>query len=143
MLRILEICFWAGSFVSLYSYVVYPLILIVLRRHRRATLPMEPGAFSITVIIAARNEERRIAEKSANTLALEYPPELLSILVASDASSDATDAIVRNHCDLSVQLIRSQERRGKEHAQSLAVAAATGSILVFTDVATRLRPDAL
>jgi glycosyltransferase involved in cell wall biosynthesis len=143
MLRILEICFWAGSFISLYSYAVYPLILLVLRRRRRSPLPLQPGAFSVTVIIAARNEERRIADKLANTLALEYPPGLLSILVASDASSDATDAIVRNHRDLSVQLIRSQERRGKEHAQSLAVAAATGSILVFTDVATRLRPDAL
>jgi glycosyltransferase involved in cell wall biosynthesis len=143
MLQLVKTCFWAGCFISLYSYLLYPLILVVLPKRHRLSLDNKFDNVSVSVIIAARNEERRIAAKLENTLQLEYPRESLSILVASDASVDATDAIVRSHHDPSVRLIRSEERRGKEHAQSLAIVAATGSILVFTDVATRLRPDAL
>ena len=124
MLRLAKICFWAGCFISLYSYLLYPLILVVLPKWRRSSPSKTLDNVSVTVIVAARNEERRIAAKLANTLELEYPRKCFSILVASDASTDATDAIVRSHHDPSVRLILSEERRGKEHAQSLAIKAA-------------------
>jgi hypothetical protein len=139
----LEILFWVGGFIAVYSYLAYPLLLALLQR--RSLPERDPGGAlpSVTVIITARNEQARIAEKLENTLALEYPPQLLDVLVASDASSDATDEIVGRFASRRVQLVRSHERKGKEHAQWLAIQAASGSILVFTDAATRLRPDAL
>src|SRR5262249_15574714 len=69
--------------------------------------------------------------------------ERLEILVASDASSDGTDEIVKGYSRRGVRLVRAPQRRGKEHAQGLAIAVARGEILVFTDAATLLERDAL
>jgi hypothetical protein len=142
MTSALVILFWTGSFITFYSYLLYPLLLSLLQR--RAPERAQCGApLAITVIITARNEARRIAEKLENTLALDYPRELLEIVVASDASTDATDEIVTRFSDQRVRLVRAQENKGKEHAQWLAIQTATTPLLVFTDTATRLQPDAL
>ena len=61
---------------------------------------------SVTVIIAARNEKRRIADKLQNTLQLAYPEHLL-ILVASDASDDGTDEIAAAFAQRNVAVVRS------------------------------------
>jgi hypothetical protein len=136
------ILFWTGTFITFYSYLLYPLVLSALQR--RTPERAQSGAqAAITVIITARNEARRIAEKLENTLALDYPRELLEIVVASDASTDATDEIVTRFSDRRVRLVRAQENKGKEHAQWLAIQTATTPLLVFTDTATRLQPDAL
>ena len=142
MASALAILFWTGTFITFYSYLLYPLLLLLLQRRTaaRATGGAQPA---ITVIITARNEGRRIAEKLENTLALEYPRELLEIVVASDASTDATDEIVTRFADRRVRLVRAQENKGKENAQWLAIQTATTPLLVFTDTATRLQPDAL
>ena len=144
MAHVLEILFWAGSFITVYSYLIYPLLLMLLKYGwRRPPVPLNAELPSMTVIVTARNEERRIAEKLENTLLLDYPAELIEVLVASDASADASDEIVSRFASRNVRLVRSAERKGKEHAQSLAIQVARSAILVFTDAATRLRPDAL
>jgi glycosyltransferase involved in cell wall biosynthesis len=154
MLHALEVIFWVGAFIAVYSYLIYPVLLMVLQRpgaraptgsDRDTTMNALPtGDFpSVTVIVAARNEQTRIAGKLENTLALDYPVDSFDILVASDASSDDTDEIVARFAQRRVRLVRSPERKGKEHAQGLAIQAATGQLLVFTDAATRLRPDAI
>jgi hypothetical protein len=142
MTSALVILFWTGSFITFYSYLLYPLLLSLLQRRTPERAP-SGAPRAITVIITARNEARRIAEKLENTLALDYPRELLEIVVASDASTDATDEIVTRFSDQRVRLVRAQENKGKEHAQWLAIQTATTPLLVFTDTATRLQPDAL
>jgi hypothetical protein len=142
MTSALVILFWTGSFITFYSYLLYPLLLSLLQRRTPERAP-SGAPLAITVIITARNEARRIAEKLENTLALDYPRELLEIVVASDASTDATDEIVTRFSDQRVRLVRAQENKGKEHAQWLAIQTATTPLLVFTDTATRLQPDAL
>ena len=141
----LQWLFWTGAFLAFYSYLVYPVVLMFMQR--AMTSPRTGSATGpkphVTVIVAARNEQARIADKLENTLALEYPGGTFNILVASDCSEDATDSIVSGFAHRGVTLVRSPERKGKEHAQGLAIKAATGDILVFTDTATRLRPDAI
>ncbi|HLP41010.1 MAG TPA: glycosyltransferase [Fibrobacteria bacterium] len=100
-----------------------------------ATLPR------VSLIITAYNEEERLPAKLENSLALDYPEDLLEILVASDASTDGTDALALS--SPRVRLVRVSERKGKEHAQKTAIRASSGSILVFTDVATRIDPHAV
>jgi glycosyltransferase involved in cell wall biosynthesis len=143
MLQMVEILFWVGVFIAFYSYLLYPLLLTLLRRHSLERPPEHGALPAISLIITARNEQARIGEKLENTLALEYPAELLEILVASDASTDSTDQIVQSYASRGVRLVRSPENKGKEHAQSLAIKAARNGLLVFTDTATRLRPNAL
>ncbi len=141
----LQWLFWTGAFLAFYSYLVYPVVLMFMQRAMSS--PRTGSATGpkphVTVIIAARNEQARIADKLENTLALEYPGGTFNILVASDCSEDATDSIVSGFAHRGVTLVRSPERKGKEHAQGLAIKAATGDVLVFTDTATRLRPDAI
>jgi len=138
----MEFLFWIGAVGALYSYFLYPLLLRLLpqrrsQAHCAGELPV------LTVIIAARNEASRIGAKIENTLACDYPAGRREVIVASDASDDGTDAIVRSYAAAGVRLVRSAQRLGKEQAQSLAIAAAQGEILVFTDAATRLDRNGL
>lgn len=137
---------FAVSLIGLiYSYVVYPFVLVFLPDRRSRRLPMPDPLPFISIIITAHNEQNRIGAKLDNTLAISYPAARREIVVASDASTDATDDIVSRYGggrpDLA--LVRAPERKGKEYAQSLAIERAKGSILVFTDVSTLIPPDAL
>jgi cellulose synthase/poly-beta-1,6-N-acetylglucosamine synthase-like glycosyltransferase len=131
------------AFLSIYSYCVYPLVLLAARRLAGRPIPPPAGPEDprISLIITAHNESERIRPKLENSLALAYDPGRLEILVASDASSDGTDAIVEGFP--SVKLVRVEQRRGKEHAQKHAILRSQGDILVFTDVGTHLDRDAL
>ena len=98
---------------------------------------------SITAIITAYNEEKHIRQKIRNVLALDYQWELLDIIVASDASSDATDSIVLE-CDApNVKLLRVEGRLGKTACQNAAASIASGDILVFMDATTMTDGNAL
>lgn len=137
-----ELVFWSSIFLVFYAYAGYPCALAVLSRIRPRPVARAPIRPRVSLIITAHNEERRIGEKLENTLHLEYPAHSLDIIVASDASTDRTEEIVRAYAPR-VWLVRSAERRGKEAAQQLAVRSAMGEILVFSDVATALQRDAL
>jgi glycosyltransferase involved in cell wall biosynthesis len=137
-----EVAFWCSVALVFYAYAGYPFALIAL------TLlwdrPVKKAAITprVSFVIAAHNEEQRIAEKIRNTLAQDYPPDAMEIIVASDCSTDRTDDLVRSF-GRRVLLVRTRERRGKEAAQHLAVRTAIGKILVFSDCATALAPNAV
>jgi cellulose synthase/poly-beta-1,6-N-acetylglucosamine synthase-like glycosyltransferase len=139
----LELVFWGALFLVFYAYLGYPLTLALAARLRRRLVQKTAFFPAVTLIITAYNEEKRIREKVENTLALDYPREKLQVLVASDGSTDTTAFIVREYAERGIKLLQVGERRGKENAQREAVAIASGEILVFTDVATRLDPDGL
>jgi len=136
------VLFWISLVFVFYAYIGYPVSLFLLSsfRHRHVSRD-EKYTPKITLIITVHNEEKRIIEKIQNTLALDYPKENLEVLFASDASTDATDEIVRS-CE-GFKLVRSHVRKGKEFAQKLAVEQASGLILVFSDVATLLEKNGL
>jgi glycosyltransferase involved in cell wall biosynthesis len=134
--------FWVGLFGALYSYFLYPLLLLLVRRRRPAAVAPDKLP-SVTLIVTAHNEAHRISDKIENCLSLDYPRDRLEVLVASDASDDGTDEIAAEFGDRGVRVVRASERRGKEWAQMLAVGAARGEILVFSDVATMIAEDAL
>ncbi|NEU58097.1 glycosyltransferase family 2 protein [Halorussus sp. MSC15.2] len=96
---------------------------------------------SVSLVVAAYNEEDVIADKIENSLALDYPDEKLEILVFSDASSDATDDIVRSY--EGVELIRVEGRVGKTECQNVVADRADGDILVFSDANSMYEPDAI
>lgn len=98
---------------------------------------------SVSIVIAAYNEEKCIEETIQNKLALDYPPEKKEIIVVSDASTDATDSVVMKHQQNGVKLIRQEVRAGKTAALNRAVEEATGSVIVFSDANSLYSPDAL
>lgn len=138
----METLFWIGLVGAAYSYFLYPLILLLLpkrvvRKRSDGPPPM------LTLIVTAHNEASRIRRKLENCLELDYPPERLEILVASDASTDGTDAVVGEFAGRGVRLVRAEERKGKEWAQLQAIRAARGDVLVFSDVATDIPRESL
>lgn len=98
---------------------------------------------TVTLIITAYNEEKRIINKIENTLSLNYPKDKLQVLIASDGSTDSTIQVASNYSKSGVEILSFPERRGKEHAQKDAIGKAYGEILVFTDVATLLDPSGI
>lgn len=130
--------FWLSVAFIAYAYAGYPLCLRVLATLRHRDVRKADITPSVTLIITAHNEGRRIARKLENAVAQDYPRDRFEILVASDCSSDETDAITRSYSSRGVKLVRADDRKGKEHAQGLAIAAASGDVLVFSDVATEL-----
>ena len=139
----MKILFWIAASLVVYTYFGYPFVLWAFARVRSRRVLRKEIFPSVSIIIAARNEADKIRQKIDHTLALDYPSVQREILVASDASEDATDEIVKEYAARGVQLVRAPHRKGKEHVQGLAVSLAKGDILVFTDAATLLEPDAL
>lgn len=143
--------FWLSALAVFYAYFGYPVALLLLTRLRGPrVLVAAPSALPLTVsvVVTCRNEERVIREKLENTLRLHYAgrPAVeagVQLIVASDASDDGTDSVVREYAARGVQLVRLDARGGKERAQQAAVEAVRGEIVVFTDAKIRLEPDAL
>jgi glycosyltransferase involved in cell wall biosynthesis len=140
---IATLAFWLAAALVAYTWLGYPLILRLARRGRAAAGPRHGSRWpSLSVVIAAYNEARWIVRKIDGTLAQRYPGRKLEVIVVSDGSTDATDALVSRHPDPRVHLIR-QERAGKSAALNRGVAATRGDLLVFTDANALFGPDAL
>jgi len=138
-----EVIFWLSVAAVAYAYVGYPVLLTLFSKIRPKPVRSQPWTPSVSVVIAAYNEERDLAAKLENTLALDYPKSQLEIIVTSDCSSDGTDEIARSFASRGVRLHRQEERHGKTAAQNAAVAKALGEIIVFSDATTHYRPDVL
>jgi len=138
-----EIIFITSVALLAYASVGYPLFLFAASLFRRQPIRTANITPTISVIIAAHNEEEDIAEKIENTLALDYPLDKLEIIVASDSSTDRTDEIVRSFASRGVVLYRQNERLGKTMAQNSAAVVSSGDILVFTDATTAYQKDVL
>lgn len=138
-----EILLWGSIGMLIYIYAGYPMLAIILGHLFRRPVDQGPDLPAVTMVISAYNEEKHIAEKIRNVQNLDYPKDSLDIVVASDASDDATDEIVRNHANSSVRLLRIEGRLGKTACQNAAALAARAEILVFTDATTMLDTGAL
>ena len=124
--------FWVAAGSLLYAYAGFPALVAAVGWLRRREVNKKPITPSVSLIIAAYNEEENIGERLQNALALDYPQEALEIIVASDGSTDRTETIVGRYTDHRVRLLR-LPRRGKISALNAAVAQAQGEILVFSD----------
>ncbi len=135
--------FWLCVFGATYSYFWYPMLLAILPGRQSGRLMSPSTVRKIAIVVAARNEASKIADKLENTLVMANPGVQLDLIVASDASDDATDEIVQRYASRGVKLVRSRVRNGKEYAQGLAIRSTDADIIVFTDAGTILPKDTL
>jgi cellulose synthase/poly-beta-1,6-N-acetylglucosamine synthase-like glycosyltransferase len=140
---IAEIGFWFFVSSVFYTFLGYPLAIFLLSRLFPRPIRKDDFWPSVSIIIAAYNEERDLRSKLDNMLSLDYPKDKLEIVVASDCSSDDTDEIVRSYANRGVILHRQETRQGKTRAQQQAVKISTGEILVFSDATTIFELDAV
>jgi cellulose synthase/poly-beta-1,6-N-acetylglucosamine synthase-like glycosyltransferase len=125
-----------------YILIGYPLILAAVPRSGRPIAKNLSYSTTVSAIVAVYNGADFVGAKLESILALNYPRNLLQIIVVSDGSSDETESIVRRFADRGVQLLV-VARGGKARALNAAQAIATGEILFFTDVRQILDPGAL
>ena len=138
-----KIVFWASAAALLYTYAGYPLLVWIYSFLRPKPIRQNDIEPTVSFVITAYNEEKDLARKLENTLALDYPKEKLEIVVASDGSTDRTDEIVKEFAGRGVRLLRVEGRLGKTVAQNRAVETATGEIILFSDATTIYKTDVL
>ena len=137
--------FWTSLFLILYSYIFYPIILILLEKIS------QPKAFHtndeyyppVSLIIAAYNEEKVIEGRIKNCLALDYPKDKLEIIVASDGSSDRTAEIIQQYAHDGVTLMAYPQRRGKVNVLNETIPKAKNGVVIFSDANTMFTRPAI
>lgn len=128
-------------FLIIYPYLIYPLIALLLGFLRNKKVEKKEIYPRVCMMIAAYNEEKSIEAKIENSLKLDYPNELLNIVVVSDGSSDRTDAIVQKYGEHGVELIRVEGRLGKTEARNIALREIKDEIILFSDATTIYEKD--
>jgi len=147
-LTILKSIFWGASFLVIYPYLVYPLLLYIFGKQKRAPVypPLNDEKLpSITLLISAFNEESVIEKKLKNSLNLEYPDHRLDILVVSDCSDDRTDELVSSWAQRhpQISLFRQDSRLGKSSGITAAMENILTDIVVFSDANAIYDPSAI
>lgn len=141
-----ETLFWLSVFGVVYPYAGYPMVLWVLGkvRGRSRQHGLEEGWYpSVSMIIPACNEEKRIERKIANTKTLGYPADRLQVVFVSDGSTDRTVELILPHLSGPYELIELPVRGGKAAALNAGLQQATHDIVVFSDASIELEQDAL
>lgn len=138
-----EIIFWLTIGIIFYTYFGYPFLILFLSLFIHHQIHQQESEPKVTFLITAYNEEKNIAGKLENTLSLDYPKEKLEIIVASDASEDRTEQIVKDFSARGVILNRVEGRVGKTETQNQTVKMAHGDIIIFSDATTKYKKDAI
>jgi len=141
----LEVMFWTLCGVVFYVYAGYPLLVIMLARRRRGTDPGEPSPLpTVTLIFCVHNEEVILDTKIANCGSIDYPEGRLTILAASDGSTDGSAEQLREfeRQGLLKALIQ-PFRTGKTPLLNRALESVDTDLVLFTDASTLLRPATL
>jgi len=142
---ILELAFWVAAALIVYAHVGYPALLVVLARLRNRPIAAQPPSAgsdlpSVCLVVAAHDEDSVIERKVRNALALDYPPDRLEVVVASDGSTDAT---VQRALAAGAHAVLDLPRAGKVRTQDAAVARTQADVVAFSDANSYWRPDAL
>lgn len=138
--------FWGSVAGLVHTHAAYPLSLAVLRLLGRRSASETIGGPdvaeppTVSLIVAAHDEEEVIAAKVADALAQRWPRDRLELIVASDGSTDRTIDLAR---EAGADLVLDLPRGGKIAAQNAAVERASGEILAFSDANSRWEPEAL
>ena len=138
-----EIVFFATIFLCLSTYVGYPLIIWIAGELFPFKAEKSDFAPYVSIIISAFNEGKSLRRKLVNTLALDYPRDRLEILLGSDGSNDETRWIGEEFVTHGIKFYHFSENRGKTAVQNDLVKESNGTLLVFTDAASFMSPDAL
>lgn len=140
------VIFWISLFIIIYTFVGYGFVLFLLVKIKQFL--MKPFVFktdtelpTVTVLIAAYNEEDLIVEKIQNTLELDYPKDKIQVIFITDGSTDQTASRIKTFPE--VVLLHEDTRAGKMAAIKRAIPFIKGDVTVFTDANTFLNKQAI
>lgn len=134
------------SILSILLSIIYALLVLFLNK---GWLNLPNFVFKniqpitkVSIIIAARNEEDKIALTIDDILKQEYPKELFELIVVDDHSTDATAEIIGSYANHGVKLIKLNESEPlnsyKKKAIAEAIKIASGELIITTDADCRM-----
>lgn len=143
----MEYLFWIPAFLIFHSYLLYPLILLLLNHKKKEnsiTYHIKEELPTISVLMAAHNEEAVVAKKIESIFATNYPVHKIEVLIGSDSSTDNTNNILleksKIHPNLQFFLF---DRRGKANTINELVDKSTGEIIISTDANVFFTPPTI
>jgi len=135
--------FWVSAILLLYTYLGYPLLIRLWSGFWARQVTTGPLSPSITLVVVAHNEARRIRQRLENFLDLDYPWDRVEVIVASDGSTDGTAELARKYRAPQVRVVEFKNRRGKSAVLNDVIPMASGEIVVLADVRQRFETSAL
>jgi poly-beta-1,6-N-acetyl-D-glucosamine synthase len=126
----------------LYVYLLYPLLVRCMKQKAEVSVASAEAWPSVSVIISAYNEENCIYQRIHNIMQLDYPKELIEIIVGSDGSIDSTVSIVKNAFP-EVNVLDFKTNRGRSSVHNDCAKQASNQILLFTDAESLFTKDFL
>ena len=146
-MKTLDLLFLSLLCIVLYTYLGYGFLLWTLVKLKRMLVGSQKSTDTnnffptVTIVVAAWNEEQFIEKKIVNSLELDYPKDKIRFLFVSDGSDDRTPEIIANHTE--VELIHQQTRKGKTAAVNRAMLNVNSEITIFSDANTMLNKAAI
>lgn len=139
----MKLLFWISLVMIFYTYIGYPVLIYLLSIIFKRQVKKEEIYPTVSILIAAYNEEKCIEDKILSIKKLDYPEDKIEILIGSDGSEDRTDEIASKFVNERLSLFRLQLREGKPSVLNSLAAHAKNEILVFTDARQKLEKDCL
>ncbi|MBI4653426.1 MAG: glycosyltransferase [Nitrospirae bacterium] len=133
---LVELFFFLSAAMLFHSWVNYPLLLFFLHGLSRTKRdkPLENGTYMVSVVIPAYNASDKIVDKLKNIIELDFPANMIEIIVVSDGSTDDTVMRAKSIGARNVFVYELKQNMGKSAAQNFGVEHANNEIIVFTDV---------
>ena len=130
--------FWICLFLLVYTYFIFPFSTIFLARRRSLNnkfYNQKDEMPSVSILIAAYNEQDVIKEKVMSIINSNLPSSKIEIIIGSDCSTDNTNEIIsklaNNHSFINVKIFT--ERSGKSSVVNKLVKQAKNEIIILTD----------
>jgi cellulose synthase/poly-beta-1,6-N-acetylglucosamine synthase-like glycosyltransferase len=145
----LKLLFWTAWAVVAYTYIVFPLLLALIARlfgkHDQSNVKSisDQDLPHVAMVVAAYNEQNVIEDKLRNTWALDYPADRFELVVGSDGSTDATDALLTACNDPRLRNNLFNDRRGKISVLNSLMSKINADILIMSDANTMFAPDSI
>ncbi|UPG92081.1 glycosyltransferase family 2 protein [Luteibacter aegosomaticola] len=143
MTHIVWLACWGSALLLAHVFVGYPLLIWLWARLRPRPVARKAWLPTVSIVVAVHDGERHIRTKLANLQGLDYPAELIDIVIACDGCHDNTVTVARRSTDPRLTVLDFPNRRGKAACVNDAVALTRGEVLLMTDVRQRLSPAAL
>ena len=134
--NLLIILFWSSVFCVFHTYILFPLIVIFFGKFKKQNFDVSKDDLpSLSIVIAAYNEENVIAQKLDSTIQTNYNLDKIEILIGSDNSNDATNSIIKKYQEdyKNIHLFEFNTRQGKAKIINQLVEVVKNDIIIFTD----------
>lgn len=137
--------FWICVILLAYTFIGYPLLMIVLSRFYKSKIDNTNNIYLpyVSVVLVVYNEAAKIKQRIENLLLSDYPNQLLEIVVVSDGSNDETETIVSEFNNQRIKFIRLDKRSGKPNGINTAIEHCSGEVVIFCDARQKFNPDTI